>query len=251
MRVGARRLRSDLRTFRPLIERGWADGLRDELKWLGGVLGDVRDLDVMVERLHAEADDLEQDLGPLFKTLEDRRRKARAALRTALATARYLELLDRLVEAAESPDLTPAARRPSGEALPPLVRRSWKKLRKAGRALDEESGDEEYHRVRVLAKRARYGAEAVAPALGGKRDTDACKFADRAADLQDVLGELQDSVVAGETILDVARDHPEAGPFNLDAGRMIERELRRREVQRECFPAAWNRLDRKKRRRWM
>lgn len=251
MRVGARRLRSDLRTFRPLVERHWADGLREELRWLGRVLGDVRDLDVMIERLHSETADLERDLGPLFKALEERRRGARATLRTALGTARYLELLDRLVEAAESPDLTPAAQRPCAEALPPLVRRSWKKLRKAGRALGPESEDEEFHRVRVLAKRARYGAEAVAPALGDRRGRDARKFADCAAGLQDVLGELQDCVVARETILDVAGDHPEAGSFNLAAGRLVERELQRRERQRESFPSAWKRLDRKKRLRWM
>jgi inorganic triphosphatase YgiF len=251
MRVGARRLRSDLRTFRPLIERSWADGLREELRWLGGVLGDVRDLDVMIERLHEESGDLERDLGRLFKTLEERRGRVREALRTALATARYLELLDRLVEAAESPDLTPAAARPCGEALPPLVRRSWKKLRQAGRALGQESGDDEFHRVRVLAKRARYGAEAVAPALGGRRGKDACRFADRAADLQDVLGELQDSVVARETIMGVARETPEAGGFNFAAGRLVERELQRRELQRAYFPSAWKRLDRKKLRRWM
>ena len=166
MRVGTRRLRSDLRTFRPLVDRQWADGLRDELKWLGSVLGDVRDLDVLVERLHKDAGELEADLEPLFEQLEMARAEARGRLLAALRTARYVELLDRLVEAAERPLLTPAAEAPARKALPPLVRRSWKKLRKRGRALEPESPDEDYHRVRVLTKKARYGAEAVAPALG-------------------------------------------------------------------------------------
>src|SRR6476661_8486893 len=39
MRVATRRLRSDLRTFRPIIDRSWADGLAEELRWLGGLLG--------------------------------------------------------------------------------------------------------------------------------------------------------------------------------------------------------------------
>jgi inorganic triphosphatase YgiF len=251
MRVGARRLRSDLSTFRPLVERSWADGLREELRWLGGVLGDVRDLDVLIERLRAESSDLGTELEPLFQTLEERRRQARDALRSALGTARYIELLDRLVEAASSPDLTAAAARPCAEALPPLVRRSWRRLRKAGRALGPESSDEEFHRARVLAKRARYGADAVAPALGAKREKAARKFAVRAADLQDVLGELQDAVVARETIVEVAREQPNAGALNLAAGRLVEREMRRGEAQRDRFPAAWKRLDRKKRRSWM
>ncbi len=34
-RVAVRRLRSDLRTFRPLAIREWSDRLRDELRWIG------------------------------------------------------------------------------------------------------------------------------------------------------------------------------------------------------------------------
>jgi CHAD domain-containing protein len=251
MRVGTRRLRSDLKTFRPLVDREWADGLRDELRWLGQVLGDVRDLDVLIDRLHADAGDLEPELGPLFDALETRRKRARAALLQALRTARYLELLDRLVEAATSPVLTKAADEHARAALPPLVRSAWKKVRKQAGKLGDASGDEEFHRVRVLTKRARYGADAVAPALGRKRATRARKFAQKAADVQDVLGELQDSVVAGETIEDVARAHPDAGSFNLAAGRLIERELGHRVRNRERFPSAWSRLDRKRRTNWM
>jgi inorganic triphosphatase YgiF len=251
MRVGARRLRSDLRTFRPLVDREWADGLREELRWLGSVLGDVRDMDVMIERLRKESADLEPDLGMLFDELAARRTAAHEGLMEALRSARYVELLDRLVEAADSPSLTAAAGSRADDVLPPLARRSWKRLRKKARKLDFRSADEDYHHVRVLTKRARYGAEAVAPALGRKRGNRAKRFANRAADLQDVLGELQDSVVAGRTILEVAGEHPGAGGFNLAAGRLAEREIHARERHREEFPSAWKRLDRKKNLSWM
>jgi CHAD domain-containing protein len=251
MRVGARRLRSDLRTFGPLVEREWANGLREELRWLGGVLGEVRDLDVLLQRLHGEARDLGGSLEPLFEVLEGRRARSRAALRTALDSARYLELLDRLVEAAGNPALKPAAGRPAKEALPPLARRSWKRLRKEARKLGPGSADEDFHRARVLAKRARYAAEAIAPALGAKRGRAADRFAGRAADIQDVLGELQDSAVAGNTVLGVARERPGDGAFNLAAGRLVERELQRGKLARERFPSAWRRLSRPKRRGWM
>jgi CHAD domain-containing protein len=251
MRVGARRLRSDLRTFGKLLEPGWADGLREELRWLGDVLGDVRDLDVMLARLHRDAGELEPDLGPLFDALERRRERARAALLDALRAARYRELLDRLVEGATSPELTAAAEAPSGEALPPLARRAWRKLERKGTRLRDDSTDEDFHRVRVLAKRARYGAEAVGPALGPKRARRARKFAKRAAALQDVLGELQDSVVARATVLEVAGEHPAEGRFSLAAGRLVERELAKRAAARATFPAAWARLDRGRLRSWM
>ena len=54
-RVGARRLRSDLRTFAPLLEPAPLAELRDELRWLGAAVGAVRDNDVLAERLRTQA----------------------------------------------------------------------------------------------------------------------------------------------------------------------------------------------------
>ena len=51
MRVAARRLRSGLRVFRPLLDREWADELRDELRWAGQGLGELRELEVLIARL--------------------------------------------------------------------------------------------------------------------------------------------------------------------------------------------------------
>src|SRR5207248_11382379 len=57
-RVGARRLRSDLRTFAPLVEPDWREHLQDELRWLGDQLGAVRDADVLLDRLRRQASTL-------------------------------------------------------------------------------------------------------------------------------------------------------------------------------------------------
>ena len=62
---------------------------------------------------------------------------------------------------------------------------------------------------------------------------------------------MQDSVVAGERILETAHQHPRAGRFNLAAGRLIERELAGRLEGRKQYRAAWKRLGRKKRLSWM
>jgi CHAD domain-containing protein len=251
MRVGTRRLRSDLRTFAPLVDEEWAESLRDQLRWLGASLGAVRDLDVLIERLRREGSDLQPRLGPLFDELEQRRADARTALMADLAGGRYVDLLERLVGAARAPHLSERARLPCREALPPLAARSWRKLARAGSALGDGSPDQEFHRVRVLAKRARYAAEAVAPALGRRRGGAAARFARRAAAVQDVLGELQDSVVASQTIEEFARAHRHKGPLNLACGRMLEREAAARAAARAGFPRAWRRLDRKQQRAWM
>ena len=251
MRVGTRRLRSDLRTFRPLLDREWAESLRTELGWLGGSLGAVRDLDVLIERLRREGADLAPRLDGLLAALERRRRRARTALLADLSSPRYVELLDRLVDAANEPKLSERAQRPAATTLPPLVACSGRKLARAGRSLGPDSPDAELHRVRVLAKRARYAAEAVAPALGGDARRGATSFARRAAKVQDVLGELQDSVVAAGTIEAFAAGRSGDASLALAAGRMLERESRARSAARAAFPQAWRKLDRPKRRRWM
>jgi hypothetical protein len=44
----------------------------------------------------------------------------------------------------------------------------------------------------------------------------------------------------------VADAHPDLGPFNFAAGRLLETERRAADASRARFPAAWDRLDRKK-----
>jgi CHAD domain-containing protein len=251
MRVGTRRLRSDLRTFRDLLDEEWTNELREELRWLGGALGAVRDLDVMLEQLRGDGADLEPHLDGLFETLEARREVARERLLAVLRGPRYVRLLDRLVEAAARPPLTAAATQPSGKALPPLAARSWRRLARAGRALDDSSPDEDYHEVRKRAKRARYAAEAVAPALGSGHERRAKRFARRAAGVQDVLGVLQDCVVAQDTIEQFVSEHPQHGRTDLGAGRLLEREYGARGRARKDFAGAWRKLDRKQLRSWM
>ncbi|WP_158587868.1 CYTH and CHAD domain-containing protein [Actinomadura logoneensis] len=53
MRVAARRTRAILRAYGPLFERGGIRPVMDELRWLGRVLGEVRDLEVLRARLAA------------------------------------------------------------------------------------------------------------------------------------------------------------------------------------------------------
>ncbi len=54
-RVASRRLRSDLRTFRTALDPAWAEPLREELRWLGTVLGEARDADVLFDRMRGRA----------------------------------------------------------------------------------------------------------------------------------------------------------------------------------------------------
>ena len=59
-RVATRRTRALIRASRPLI-RDQLAGLDRELRWLGGVSGPVRDLDVLIDHIRDLVDDLEPD----------------------------------------------------------------------------------------------------------------------------------------------------------------------------------------------
>ena len=108
-RVGTRRLRSDLRTFRPLLDGEWVMKVRAELGWAAAALGEVRDADVLTERMQARIAELpEADAragAALLRRLSAQRDEARSRLLQALNSERYVALLDALAQAAAHPPL--------------------------------------------------------------------------------------------------------------------------------------------------
>jgi CHAD domain-containing protein len=134
--------------------------------------------------------------------------------------------------------------------LPPLAAAAWKRLAGRGRSLDADDPDDRFHQVRIRAKRSRYAAEAVAPALAPDDRELATRFARRAAKVQDVLGELQDSVVAHGLVREVTVARSADAAFALEAGRLLERQEQSAREGRAAFPAAWKKLDKPKLRRW-
>lgn len=245
-RVATRRLRSQLRSFRTLVQAGWAGALREELRWLGGELGNVRDPQVMAERVRSRGAELPAEdraaVAELASQLIAESEEARGRLVLHMRSDRYIDLIERLIDASRLPGFQPAANQPAAQVLPPLVRRDWKKLRSAVNGLGDEPADADLHRVRILAKRSRYAAEAAQP-LGGKKIP---AFAQAAADLQGVLGDHQDAVNLQRWLREAAV--PRNGFF---AGELtaVERAVALRD--RAEWPAKWKKLDRKRLRRWM
>jgi CHAD domain-containing protein len=245
-RVATRRLRSDLRTFRDFLDTEWAQPLRDELKWLGSALGAVRDAEVLRERLRSRASRLPEaersEADDLIADLEARRIEARDGLLGSMREPRYVEILDAVVEAAHDPRVVDeAASSPAREALAPVLERPWKHLETAIDGLDADPSDEGLHAARIRAKRVRYAAEAVAPVFG----KTARKFAGAAEDLQDVLGEHQDAVVAGGWLREAR-----TGTHAFVAGELAAFETEAAGAARADWPAAWKALARKRLRFW-
>ncbi len=243
-RVAVRRLRALLRSAAPMLDPIWSNQLREELGWLGRSLGSVRDLDVLLVHLREEVRALEGDDRSaglqLIAALDEERTAARGELVRALGSTRYLTLLARLEEAVPGP-------RWVGDDIPveELAAKSFRKLAKAANAFGKDSTDEELHAVRIRAKRARYAAE-LAETLVGKPAT---RFVQRARELQDVIGEHQDAVVAEERLRAAAAKArtPQAA---ISVGRLVERERVRRRRSRARVPKSWRKLERAGRKAW-
>lgn len=256
MRVATRRLRSALSTFRPLLDREQSDPLRDELRWLAGVLGAARDAEVLRERICRllDSEPPELVLGPVRQKVDgvlfDRYRVAHAHVVTDLDGDRYLDLLTALEDLVATPPWQDGADAPARDILPRLVARADRQLAKAVRSAQKSQGEEQdtaLHEARKLAKRLRYACEAVAPAFG----KPASALAAAATDLQEVLGEHQDSVVTREVLRELGAASSRAGQNGFTFGRLHGLEQARAQARTQQWREVWEQTSKAKLRRWL
>lgn len=205
MRVPTRRMRAAMKVFEDALPER-ARWLREELRWVAHALGDVRDLDVQIERFQAWRDEADEKsagfLDRILKLTQKRRAEARKNMLAVLDSERYERLessfaeMLRLGPGAErelaQTDGHDPAREPITTAAPPLVSRRYRKWRKAAKRLDETSSPEAFHDVRKKGKRLRYTLEFVSEVYGKPVQ----KLVKPLKKLQDDLGDHQDAIVA-------------------------------------------------------
>lgn len=251
-RVAARRLRSDLKTLRAVLDPVWVRHTRTELRWLGETLGRVRDADVLGARLQTAAADGVDAGGylELQTAVAAGRAAALQELRAALSSDRYVDLLGRLHAAARRPPLyssgspgVPAGGSaalgglPAAKVAPRLVGVAWKDLRAKVRKAGEDPSDRQLHRIRIQAKQLRYAAELTAPVIG----TRAGRVAGRAERLQAVLGAHHDAVGAGQWLSDTAATASPRAAFV--AGQLFVTEQAHQQRGRRDWRQGWKPLD--------
>jgi CHAD domain-containing protein len=252
-RVATRRLRSGLRAFRPLLVPGWDVPLRDDLRWLARSFAPARDTEVMLARLVERAAGLpDDDAAEAVRAFLRRRlgKELDEARETGLAVVagdRYAGLHEALLAAASDPATTPAARRSCARALPPLAGRAFTRLVKATSKLGPDVSDETWHQARIAAKRARYAAEACAPALG----KPAKRLAKELSQITDILGEHQDAVVAAQTLTRLATTSRVPSRTAYWLGVLHEQERAAAHVARAAFEDEWSDVRSSKSTRWL
>ncbi|MEZ5115997.1 MAG: CYTH and CHAD domain-containing protein [Candidatus Nanopelagicales bacterium] len=240
MRVAARRLRSGLREFAPLVDSDWGKQLRDELGWIAGELGLARDTEVLLERLDEHADhlapaDAARARAAIDPWLRARLESGRTAGLAALRTDRYLALLGTLVDAAAAPQLTDAASARCSKALPPLVAQANEQLIRDVKRLKFGGASRRWHRARITAKRARYAAEAAVPVFGRRAE----RVATALEQVTELLGLHQDAYVGQTTLRELSTHDGVDGPTGFALGLLHAVEEQNELVYRLDFEEMW------------
>ena len=236
-RVATRRLRAALRLFGDRLPEE-AAGLRDELKWIANRFSTVRDLDVQLARLEQNAASLRicGPLGAYTAWLGAERGRGMTALSAALDADRLQALLGRLDATrdwhVDAHGLDPGAQ----------IKRAMSPLKKAVANLHEPPAPMELHQVRIRAKRARYTTEF----FEALYDNSATRVRENLVAIQELLGNLQDSVVSvhhiDEAVAIASGTWPPATMLAL--GRLHEHELQFQEQVKTEFPNTYRQLKR-------
>jgi CHAD domain-containing protein len=212
LRVAGRRMDSILRQFEAFLPAAIVR-IRPTIKKVMKALGHARDLDVALLELDEFNRTLSEDdqpkLQPLREHLGAERVRARHKMLAILDSGPVQKDFEKLraslaqpASVSETPQDSPLV------ALSTLIRRRYKKTRKAADCLTADSSMDEYHAVRGRVKKLRYTLETVAVVFGKPAD-EMVKALRR---WQEKLGAQQDADVAGRRLRALAANSPKGLP---------------------------------------
>jgi len=217
MRVALRRMRSAFTIFNRLVPKEVTEHQVGEIKWLTSRLGAARDWDVFVTetlgRIPATGA-WASSLDGFVSAARERQEKVDVLAREAVTSRRYQELLLGLgawisAEAwlgALDEEGRERMQQPARDFARAELERRHRKLVKGGEHL-AALAPAERHRMRIAAKKLRYAGEFFSSLFPGKA---ARAYTKALAELQDVLGTLNDAATTGHLVGEVAAESTEA-----------------------------------------
>jgi triphosphatase len=220
LRVALRRLRSALGMFKVLAPSPALESFGRQAKEIGADLSRARQCDVFMELAEGPKAWMRDDEAfvALDATLEKETTaayvRARAAIESAKSSIFVIELQAQIAQygwrSGLAADQVQQLELPGREVAVRVLDRLYKRVRRRGENLTELPAAER-HELRVALKKLRYGAEFLRPYFRDERGARA--FNREAANLQEVLGALNDVAEAGgvlktlkaETSIETAR----------------------------------------------
>ncbi|MBN1580359.1 MAG: CHAD domain-containing protein [Anaerolineae bacterium] len=248
MRVATRRMRSAFQLFSPYFKK---DAIRPHLVGLrrtAQVLGQVRDLDVLMEKARHYLETLPpenaQDIDPLLQAWEKQRDKARAKMISHLQDTKYQDFVRDFRRFLTTPG--EGSRKVKGfppkpyqvrHVAPRLIYTRWEHVQAFDTVL-EGASISILHALRIDCKRLRYTLEFFREVLG----EEAQEVIAHVVRLQDHLGNLNDADVANKILSDFLFSRQDAlGSSIIAPGVVAYLAFKQRELQNllQTFPQVW------------
>jgi len=225
LRVALRRNRTVLRAADNVFADTTLERFGDDLRWLAGLTGPTRDLDVFIAEWHRYTDGLDKRsvaaLLPVSERLHRHRRAAFDALVDGMESERAEQLIaawtDTLAEIRDGHEpIGKHGHRRLGRVVTQRITAAHRRVVKGGRTITDTSPSTELHELRKDAKRLRYLVECFGGALPKKATK---RFVHRLKALQDNLGAIQDGAVQETELALVAAelDHENASGATMAA----------------------------------
>src|SRR5262249_3226737 len=205
MRVGLRRLRAAISLFSDVVSDSTLARIKTELKWLTKALAPARDLDVFLAEMPSLPRRLAASGGDGFHDeLAGRQARAHDRAEQVVGSDRFHKMILDVAQWVEAGPWTKAGTtrrrraQPSADFAIDELSRRHKKIRKRARKV-KTLDPQQRHKLRIAAKKLRYGVEFFAGLFARKRLNKRRKaFLAVLKDLQSALGGLNDVA---------ARDH--------------------------------------------
>ena len=252
-RVAVRRTRSVLGQLKMILPPEILAHYRPEFKWLGGVTGPTRDLDVYLIKFDKYQawlpPSVQEDLIPLHHFLRDHQKLEHARLVEAFDSPRYRALIKGWHDFLETPvpetPPTPEMARPVLQVASERIWKAYKKVLNEGNAIiaDPDTPAEKLHQLRITCKKLRYLLElfrSLYPAKTIRKLILALK------QLQDNLGDFNDCEVQQDTLQQFALQMMDEGEVPTETflamGRLEARLEMLQHETREAFTERFTRF---------
>ena len=163
-RVSVRRARSLLSQTKGILGTQTTAKLQGQLKAMGAITGNVRDLDVYLLKKGAYVDLVGEFLKPgvlqLFKALQRKRHYAKNRMIEAMAGVDFKAAMADLDDFIQSDPLSASdaadGSRPIGEVAKAVIYERYLRIIKKGRRINERTPDQRLHNLRIDCKKLRY-----------------------------------------------------------------------------------------------
>jgi inorganic triphosphatase YgiF len=217
MRAAIHRLRAALALQRQVVPDEVATAIRSELGWLDTVVAALDELDTTHARIRAAlaGQPRELVLGPVTRRVDRElgaaRRTAVAVVRKALESARYLDLLESIVEFPSRLSTQPAAATRAGDVVPDLAERSLRRAERRLGQLVRAPSDEERRWQQRGARRAVQRASYAERLHSGRADQIQGPLESTLDEVATVLARLDVSMSTQEVLRELALQAQAAG----------------------------------------